>query len=115
MKKKILCAILCATMAAFTLAGCGGGSSDSSGSGSSTESEATDEAGDDAEDSGDSEAVTGDVKIGITIQDLKNDYWAGVMGKLEELMKEKGYDYTLIDCEDGNTDQPDRKLHLIRL
>ena len=105
MKKKILCAILCATMAAFTLAGCGGGSSDSSGSGSSTESEATDEAGDDAEDSGDSEAVTGDVKIGITIQDLKNDYWAGVMGKLEELMKEKGYDYTLIDCEDNSATQ----------
>ncbi|MCI8814111.1 MAG: sugar ABC transporter substrate-binding protein, partial [Lachnospiraceae bacterium] len=94
MKKKILCAILCAAMAVTMLAGCsnGGGSSDSGSSSAKTEE-------------GGSEEASGDVKIGITIQDLKNDYWAGVMGKLEELMKEKGYDYTLIDCEDNSATQ----------
>ncbi len=105
MKRKILSAILCVAMVATMLVGCGGGSSDSSSdSGSSTEAS---DAGDDAEaeDSGDSEAASGDVKIGITIQDLKNDYWAGVMGKLEGLMKAKGYDYTLIDCEDNSATQ----------
>lgn len=103
MKKKILAAILCVAMAASMLVGCSGGSSSSSDSGSSTEASDT---GDDAaaEDSGDA-AASGDVKIGITIQDLKNDYWAGVMGKLEELMKAKGYDYTLIDCEDNSATQ----------
>lgn len=94
MKKKILCAILCAAMAVTMLAGCsnGGGSSDSGSSSAKTEE-------------GGSEEASGDVKIGITIQDLKNDYWAGVMGKLEELMKAKGYDYTLIDCEDNSATQ----------
>lgn len=94
MKKKILCAILCAAMAVTMLAGCSGGGSSDSGSSSAK----TEEGGSDA---GSSDKV----KIGITIQDLKNDYWAGVMGKLETLMKDKGYDYTLIDCEDNSATQ----------
>lgn len=40
------------------------------------------------------------LKIGITIQSLENDYWASVMSKLEALMKEKEYDYTLVSCND---------------
>ena len=102
MKKKILCAILCVAMAASMMVGCSGGSSGSSDSGSSETSDTADDAGDSGDDA---EAATDDVKIGITIQDLKNDYWAGVMGKLEELMKAKGYDYTLIDCEDNSATQ----------
>lgn len=45
------------------------------------------------------------VKVGITIQSLKNAYWAGVMGKLEDLLKEKGWEYTLVDCEDNSATQ----------
>lgn len=44
-------------------------------------------------------------KVGITIQSLSNAYWAGVMGKLEEQLKDKGWDYTLIDCEDNSATQ----------
>ncbi len=85
MKKKVLSVILLMAMVATMLFGCGG---------------TTEEA---AEEGGDAEASA--PKIGITIQSLKNDYWAGVMGKLEEILKEAGWDYTLIDCEDNAATQ----------
>ena len=91
MKKKLLGVILCIAMIAAMAMGCTTESPVSSDSGNEDSS---------SEDSGD-----GTVKIGITIQSLKNDYWAGVMGKLEDLMKEKGYEYTLIDCEDNSANQ----------
>lgn len=83
MKKKVLSAILVIAMMATMLMGCGG-----------TEEPAAEE--------GDAAAAP---KIGITIQSLKNDYWAGVMGKLEEILKEAGWEYTLIDCEDNAATQ----------
>lgn len=84
MKKKVLSVILLMAMVATMLFGCGS-------------KEETKEEG------GDAEAST--PKIGITIQSLKNDYWAGVMGKLEEVLKEAGWEYTLIDCEDNAATQ----------
>lgn len=83
MKKKVLSVILLMAMVATMLFGCGS-------------KEETNEGGD-------AEAST--PKIGITIQSLKNDYWAGVMGKLEEVLKEAGWEYTLIDCEDNAATQ----------
>lgn len=84
MKKKVLSVILLMAMVATMLFGCG-----------SKE--------DTADEGGDADAST--PKIGITIQSLKNDYWAGVMGKLEEVLKEAGWEYTLIDCEDNAATQ----------
>lgn len=83
MKKKVLSAILVLAMMATMLMGC-----------------AKEEAP--AEEEGGEAAAP---KIGITIQSLKNDYWAGVMGKLEEILKEAGWEYTLIDCEDNAATQ----------
>lgn len=87
MKKKIVSILLCVTMVAAMAVGCG-----SKGSGSDSKSE-----------SGDSKDKK--YKVGITIQSLSNAYWAGVMGKLEEQLKDKGWDYTLIDCEDNSATQ----------
>lgn len=84
MKKKILSAILCVAMVATMLVGCGQKDTASEGSSASKE---------------------GGYKVGITIQSLKNDYWAGVMGKLEDVMKEAGYEYTLVDCTDNSATQ----------
>ena len=86
MKKKIVSILLCVTMVAAMAVGCG-----SKGGGSDSKSE-----------SGDSKDKK--YKVGITIQSLSNAYWAGVMGKLEEQLKDKGWDYTLIDCEDNPSD-----------
>ena len=88
MKKKILSAILCVAMIATMAVGC------------TTKSPTS--GGDDKKDDG---GKKDSYKVGITIQSLKNDYWAGVMGKLEELMKDKGWDYTLQDCSDNSATQ----------
>lgn len=87
MKKKVVSAVLCTAMVASLAMGC---SSEAPTSGSG--------GGDDKKDDG-------KLNIGITVQSLKNDYWAGVMGKLEELMKEKGYEYNLIDCTNNAATQ----------
>lgn len=78
MKKKTLAMIVSLAMTGTMLTGCSG---NSGGSGD------------------------GKYKVGITIQNLSNAYWAGVMGKLQGLLDEKGWDYTIVDCEDNSGTQ----------
>lgn len=47
----------------------------------------------------------GKFKVGITIQSLENSYWAGVFGEVETLLKAKGWDYTILACEDNSAKQ----------
>lgn len=86
MKKKVLSAILCIAMVATMLMGCSGGSSDEGSS-----------------DSG--EAKEGGKKIGVTVQNIENAYWAGVMSKLEQIAKDAGYDITIVGCEENAAKQ----------
>lgn len=44
-------------------------------------------------------------KVGITIQSLENSYWAGVFGEVEKLLKEKGWEYTILACNDNSATQ----------
>lgn len=88
MKKKVLSVILCVAMIAAMAVGC--------------TTKAPTSSSDDKKDEGEKKDS---YKVGVTIQDLKNDYWAGVMGKLEGLMKDAGWEYTLIDCEDNSAKQ----------
>lgn len=44
-------------------------------------------------------------KVGITIQSLENSYWAGVFGEVETLLKAKGWDYTILACNDNSATQ----------
>ena len=85
MKKKLVSVLLCVAMVATMLIGC---------------SSASDEGGD--KDSGDKK---GGKKIGITIQNYENAYWAGVMSKLEGILKEEGYDATIVGCEENSGKQ----------
>jgi len=50
-------------------------------------------------------AATGKYKVGITIQSLENSYWAGVFAQVQNLLKEKGWEYTLVDCKDNSATQ----------
>lgn len=86
MKKKVLAAILCVAMVASMMIGC------------TTKSPTS--GGDDKKDDG-----KGGKKIGITIQNYENAYWAGVMSKLEEILKEEGYDATIVGCEENSAKQ----------
>lgn len=45
------------------------------------------------------------IKVGISLQSLKNVYWGGVMEKLAAMLKEKGWEYTIIDCENNSAIQ----------
>lgn len=87
MKKRLVSVIVCVVMVVIMATGC------------TTKPPVS--GGDKDQSSGDKKTY----KIGITIQSLKNDYWAGVMGKLEELMKKEGYEYTLVDCSDNSATQ----------
>ena len=48
------------------------------------------------------------VKIGITVQSLENDYWKGVMAKLEEIIEEAGWEHSIVDCGDNASTQIDQ-------
>lgn len=86
MKKKVLAAILCVVMVASMMIGC------------TTKSPTS--GGDDKKDDG-----KGGKKIGITIQNYENAYWAGVMSKLEQILKDEGYDATIVGCEENSAKQ----------
>ncbi len=47
----------------------------------------------------------GAYSVGISIQSLKNDYWAGVMGKLEGVLEENDWNYTIVACDDNSATQ----------
>lgn len=80
MKLKKITAVLAAAMAAVCLlAGCTVDSEPAGGSASSVSK--------------------GEHKVGITVQSLKNAYWAGVMEKLGDELDKEGWEYTLVDCE----------------
>lgn len=54
---------------------------------------------------GKSESKNEVTKIGITIQSLENAYWAGVFGEVENLLKQKGWKYTILSCNDNSARQ----------
>jgi ribose transport system substrate-binding protein len=47
----------------------------------------------------------GTFKVGISIQSLENSYWAGVFGEVETLLKAKGWEYTILACNDNSATQ----------
>lgn len=86
MKKKVLAVVCCVAMIAAMAVGC------------TTKSPTS--GGDKKEEGG-----KGGKKIGITIQNYENAYWAGVMSKLEELLEKEGYDATIVGCEENSAKQ----------
>lgn len=85
MKKKVLSAIVSVAMVAALLVGC------------TTKSPVKEE----KKDAGKKDSY----KIGVTIQSLENDYWAGVFGEVEKMLKAKGWDVTIMDCKDNSATQ----------
>lgn len=42
-----------------------------------------------------------EIKVGITVQSLENDYWKSVMEKLADIMAGEGWEYEIVSCEDN--------------
>ena len=93
--KKGLCFVLVVVLLAAVLGAC---SLEPGTSASAVESAA--ESG-----SSDAAASSGIFKVGITIQSLENSYWAGVFSEVEALLKEKGWEYTILSCDDNSITQ----------
>lgn len=100
--KKFICALLCVVMVIGLMAGCAG-KDDTKETDPVTTTEGKAPEGSTADDSKAPEGKS--AKIGISIQSLNNAYWAGVMTKLEGMLKEKGYEYTLVACDDNSATQ----------
>jgi ribose transport system substrate-binding protein len=47
----------------------------------------------------------GAYRVGVTIQSLQNSYWAGVFGEVEKEMDAKGWEYTILGCNDSSATQ----------
>lgn len=120
MKKRLLSLLVVAAMASAMLTGCVNKGDSSSSAGVSVEAEETEAPVEEASDStGATEGIQADdemyaqadlavlegKKIGITIQSLRNAYWAGVMSALEEVLDENGADYTIVACDDNSATQ----------
>jgi len=103
MRKKIIALFVAALMATIMVAGC-----TTTAPGTTTKAEVaatTAAAGADATTAAAGETEAKTFKVGITIQSLENSYWAGVFAEVETLLKAKGWDYTILACNDNSATQ----------
>lgn len=115
MKKRLLSLLVVAAMTASVLTGCvNKGDSETSAAAETTEeTEASDnstgstegiQADDELYAKADLSVLSGK-KIGVTIQSLRNAYWAGVMSALEDVLTENGAEYTIVACDNNSSTQ----------
>lgn len=100
MKKRIISLLLIGAMVLTGLVGCSGEKTDTE-----TNTAVTEEKTSTEEKVEDNSKADANFKVGITIQSLENSYWAGVFGEVETLIKEKGWEYTILACNDNSATQ----------
>lgn len=100
MKKRIMTVLLIGALVLSSFVGCSSKEPVASTTTTTTEAKTTETAATTTET-----PATKTFKVGITIQSLENSYWAGVFGEVEKMMKEKGWDYTILACNDNSATQ----------
>lgn len=106
MRKKIMALLLATAMVATLLAGCSSSKQETASEDTTkTEDTKTTDSTQTTTDTAKDQDAEKTFKVGITIQSLENSYWAGVFGVVETLMKEKGWDYTVLACNDSSATQ----------
>lgn len=102
MKKSRLAVLMSAVLMVSALVGCGAQSEKSTQEAAGTAATVeTSEATGEKTDDGSSETV----KIGITVQSLSNQVWAGACTRMQELAKADGNELTYMSCEDNSAKQ----------
>ncbi len=104
MKKKIISLLLVGAMVLTGFVGCSTKEPGKESAPATTQDTKTTDAAAPATDEGTKDAAK-PFKVGITIQSLENSYWAGVFGEVEKLLKEKGWEYTILACNDNSATQ----------
>lgn len=104
MKKRIISLLLVGVLVFAGLVGCSTKKNDTAANSPASEEKAS--TGDSTQEKEDDTSNTEkNFKVGITIQSLENSYWAGVFGEVEKLLKEKGWEYTILACNDNSATQ----------
>ncbi|MDR1043003.1 MAG: sugar ABC transporter substrate-binding protein [Clostridiales Family XIII bacterium] len=104
MKKKIVVLLLLMAMSVFVISGCTTEQPTTDDSATEESTPAEEPAGD-AADQADADSSAEPPSIGITIQSLENAYWAGVFGEVEKILKDEGWKYTIVGCNDNSATQ----------
>ncbi len=105
MKKRIISLLLIGAMVITGLVGCTTKKADTDTKAPVTDNKDTTDTSKDDAKTEDTTKADKKFKVGITIQSLENSYWAGVFGEVEKLIKEKGWDYTILACNDNSATQ----------
>ncbi len=106
MKKRIISLLLVGVMAFSGLVGCGTAPAKETVETKTEEAKTTEAVTEPAKEEETADAAeTENFKVGITLQSLENSYWAGVFGEVEKLLKEKGWEYTILACNDNSATQ----------
>ncbi len=104
MKKRIISLLLIGVMLLSGLVGCSTKKTDAPANNATSDNKTAAESSSEAKtEETDNSGKT--FKLGITIQSLENSYWAGVFGEVEKLLKEKGWEYTILACNDNSATQ----------
>lgn len=90
MKKSLAVLCLSGVLAVSALSGCSYGPEPAGAAGAQTERKG-------AED--------GSIRIGVTVQSLSNQVWAGACSTMQELAKAEGNELTYMSCEDNSAKQ----------
>lgn len=105
MKNKILAVLCSATLIAGVMTGCGNTETTAESNHAGTaEASATTEtaAADKTDDSADADEG---IKIGVTVQSLNNQVWAGACTTMQELAEKDGNELTYMSCDDNSATQ----------
>lgn len=107
MKKRVISMLLVGAMALSVLVGCSTTEPGTQAAAPAEDTKAEEPAAEPAKEAetADAAEAEGNFKVGITLQSLENSYWAGVFGEVEKLLKEKGWEYTILACNDNSATQ----------
>jgi len=107
MKKRVISMLLVGAMALSVLVGCSTTEPGTQTTAPAEDTKAEEPAAEPAKEAepADAAEADGNFKVGITLQSLENSYWAGVFGEVEKLLKEKGWEYTILACNDNSATQ----------
>lgn len=101
--KKMLSMMLVVALLSLFFVGCS--MNPPGASGEATQEASAAASGEQSAANSDAGAKDGAYKVGVTLQSLENSYWAGVFSEVETLMKDKGWEYTILSCKDNSATQ----------